>query len=149
MKIVLEKQCKSQKCHQYVAHLLKFGNKTANLFPCFPSLSASNMTILCILDKLSLTCQQNMCHKLISSKWCTYTLLHLAPWHFLCFRGRSKLMEKGWPQHFLVQRFHAHFLYQLKNEFLSTEYLPVNFWNNFFTWCHIYRHKYNEKATWL
>jgi len=31
--------------------------------------------------------------------------------------------------------FHAHIVYQLKNEFPSTQYLASRLWNNAFTWC--------------
>ena len=79
------------------AHLLKFGDKTAFFFlfskpTCFKH---GGLSTRCILRKLFLKCQQNMCHKLVSCKWCTYTLMHFSPWHFLCFPGRPQLTEEG------------------------------------------------------
>ena len=43
VKIVLVHWCKSQKYYQHEADFLKFGNKTPNIFSCFPNPSASHI----------------------------------------------------------------------------------------------------------
>jgi len=48
------------------------------------------LSTLYILLKLFVKFPQDTDHRLVSCKWCTCIFLHLAPCHFLLFRGRSK-----------------------------------------------------------
>ena len=72
---------------------------------------------------------------------------------FYVFEGYLSRRKRLWPEHFQVKFFHAHVVYQLKNEFSSTQYFAGRLLKQLFLFGAVFIrflwHEYSEKTTWL